>query len=125
MGLSEKHGSADGSFVNQCLGGADKEFPYENLYARFVHSSMLGRMLNMTIYYEGLQSDDDIKNSKEASHLYSELQRNEELIRRLGYTPMPADLYNQLLKEHEFKGRVQDSLHINGKVKRNLFIETK
>ena len=79
----------------------------------------------MTIYYEGLQSDDDIKNSKEASHLYSELQRNEELIRRLGYTPMPADLYNQLLKEHEFKGRVQDSLHINGKVKRNLFIETK
>lgn len=124
-GYLKKHGSADGSFVNQCLGGADREFPYENLYARFVHSSMLGRMLNMTIYYEGLQSDDDIKNSKEASHLYSELQKNEELIRRLGYTPMPADLYNQLLQEHEFKGRVQDSLHINGKVKRNLFIETK
>ncbi|MBS1778027.1 MAG: hypothetical protein JST70_01800 [Bacteroidetes bacterium] len=122
-GYMKKHGSADGSFVSRCLDQASKEFPYENLYVHFVHSSMLCRMLNTICYYEGLQSMDDVRRSKQASELYSELEKNEDLIKRQGYTPMPAELYDLLLKEHEFKGRLQDSLHINRKVKRNLFTE--
>ena len=37
---------------------------------------------------------------------------------------MPKDIYEAMLKEHEFKGVTQRKYNISGKEKRNPFIET-
>ena len=123
LGYMKKFGVADGKFVRDCIEAAQPQFPYVNIQGRFIESSMLARMLNASMYYAGLRSYDQINRSKDAMSLYAALQKNEELITALGYTPQPAELYNNLLKEHEFKGKIQDSLHISGKQKHSLFSE--
>ena len=124
IGYMKKFGAADASFVSECLTEAERQFPHENLQCLFVRSSLLARMLNATLYNSRISSFNDLGKSKQATDLYRALQQNEEKITTLGYKPEPVELYNELLKQHEFKGTIQDSLHIDGKKKRSLFIET-
>jgi len=38
---------------------------------------------------------------------------------------MPKEIYDEMMKEHEFKGKIQKDYYFTGKEKRTLFIETK
>lgn len=125
FGYMKKYGVVDGGFVSDCLTTADKEFKRDNLQSLLTRSCLLARILDATLYNEGITDFRDVGKSKQATEYYTALQQNEEKIAALGYKPVPTELYNDLLKQHEFKGALQDSLHIDGKKKRNLFIEIK
>ncbi len=125
LGYVNKHGIADAKFVSQCVAVADKEFNHENLQIRLVHSMMLSRMLLATMYHTGINDFSQLDNAPQAKKLYMELSENEQLLSQLGYTPQPPAMYEALLKQHEFKGNIQDSFKIDGKKKRNLFSEIK
>lgn len=124
IGYMKKYGAADASFVSECLDVASSQFKHDNLQLLFVRSSLLAHMLNAVLYNARISRFSDLGKSQQATDLYTALQQNEEKITQLGYKPEPVELYNNLLKEHEFKGLVQDSLHIDGKKKRSLFTET-
>ena len=38
---------------------------------------------------------------------------------------LPKEMYDEIMKEHEFKGKIQNDYRFTGKGKRNLFIVTK
>lgn len=126
LGLSylKKNGSADGSFVMDCIHTANSQFAHDNVIGHTLYSSLLARMLNAIIYNEGIKNDEQLAKSEAAMEYYKGLEQNEIIIKQLGYTPIPEQFYNDMLKEQEFKGKAQQSLGIDTKKKRDLFIET-
>ncbi|MBE2288937.1 MAG: hypothetical protein IAE95_05240 [Chitinophagaceae bacterium] len=123
FGYMKKFGAADGKFISDCIATGQQQFPYPNIQARFIESSMLARMLNAAMVHAGISRYEDIGKSEEVTRLYRALENNETVIARMGYKPMPPGQYDNLIKEQEFKGKVQDSLQLSGKKKRSLFIE--
>lgn len=121
FGYMQKFGAADARFVSQCLELAEPAFSRPRVQALFIRSCLLARMLSTVMYASGISQKEDLPKSKEALAFYNNLEANEALIKKLGYRDQPKELYNELLKTHEFRGRQQDSLQIDGKQKRNLF----
>lgn len=121
FGYMQKFGAADARFVGKCLEIAEPFFTRPRLQPLFIRSCMYARMLSTIMYATGIKSTEDLAKSKEATAFYNNLQSNEALIKKLGYRDQPKQLYYDLLKTHEFRGRQQDSLHIDGKQKHNLF----
>lgn len=121
FGYMNKFGAADARFVSKCLDVAEAAFPRPRLQPLFIRSCMYARMLSTVMYATGISRNEDLDKSKEALAFYNKLEANEALIRKLGYRDQPKELYDELLKTDEFRGRQQDSLHIDGKQKRNLF----
>ncbi len=118
----EKYGIADARFVDECLETAIPHFPNgNNIYIHLVISSKLARMLDRELRKSDITDLNDIKKSPSAHKLYNALQQNEECIRQLGYQEIPDQLYDQLMKQHEFKGRTQI---LDGKQERDLFLES-
>jgi hypothetical protein len=118
----KKYGIADARFVDECLETAIPYFPNgNNIYIHLVISSKLARMLDRELRKSGITDLNNIRKSPSAHILYNALQKNEEHIRQLGYQEIPDQLYDQLMKQHEFKGRIQI---LDGKQKRNLFLES-
>ena len=70
-----------------------------------------------------MSNENQLKNYPEQYKLLEEYKNNENKITNLGYQDMPQGMYEQMMKEHEFKNKVQIDRKINGKQKRNLFIE--
>ncbi len=125
FGYLQKHGAADGEFVKECIASAMQHFPKQNnIHAYFVYSSLLARQLDRVLYENKITDLKDISKVPEAQELYNALLKNEEIITKLGYQDQPDPLYDELMKQHEFKGKVQQEKNISGKQKRDLFIKS-
>ncbi|WKZ76160.1 MAG: hypothetical protein QY303_04525 [Vicingaceae bacterium] len=125
FGYLQKHGAADGEFVKECIASAMQHFPKQNnIHAYFVYSSLLARQLDRILYENKITDLKDISKVPEAQNLYNALLKNEETITKLGYQDQPDPLYDELMKQHEFKGKAQQEKNISGKQKRDLFIKS-
>ncbi len=125
FGYMKKFGAADGEFVKECVSTSMKYFPKgNNIEAYFVYSSLLARQLDRKLNETNITDLKDISKSPEAQKLYQALIQNEEAIKNLGYQDTPESLYQELMQQHEFKGRQQSEKNISGKEKRNLFIKS-
>ncbi|MCL4817234.1 MAG: hypothetical protein KJZ56_11380 [Flavobacteriales bacterium] len=125
FGYLQKHGAADGEFVKECIASAMQHFPKQNnIHAYFVYSSLLARQLDRVLYENKITDLKYISKVPEAQELYNALLKNEEIITKLGYQDQPDPLYDELMKQHEFKGKVQQEKNISGKQKRDLFIKS-
>ncbi len=122
-GYIQKHGAADGRFVDECLNLAAPYFPKRNnIYLYFVRSLKLAYLLERELHTNGIEDVKDIERFPHLKSLYEALEENERLITGKGYQGMPPELYNQMMEEHQYKNRQQSAKSINGKQKRNLFI---
>jgi hypothetical protein len=121
-----KNGIGNGEFVKQCLQTATPLFPKNNnIYAYFIYAEYLKSTLNNFMKEHQLSNPQQLKNYPEQYKLLQEYNNNEAQITKLGYQDIPEGMYEQMMKESEFKRNVQNSYNITGKEKRNLFIETK
>lgn len=116
----KKFGAADGKFVTECINTAMQYYPRKNnITAYFLRSSLLAHQLDNLLRTNGIMDIKDMNKVKGAKELYVALMQNEELIQKLGYQQMPEAIYQQLMQNHEFKGKLQQN--INTRQKRNLF----
>jgi len=125
FGYLKKNGASDGKFINDCINTAMQYFPRKNnITAYFIKGSLLARQLETLLRSHGIKDIKDIDKVEGARTLYQELQRNEEVIKQLGFQDMPESMYLELMQSHEFKGKMQQQQNINTKQKRNLFSST-
>lgn len=119
LGYFRKYGGADGEFLNDCVNAAKPYFPNKNnLIIYFTYSNLYGYDLLQAMRKHNINRLSDIGTNAETQHLYERWQVNEQIISNLGYQDEPRDMYEEMLKYHEFKGRIQTG---DGKTKRNLF----
>ena len=115
-----------GNFLKKCLWEAHQYFPNDNnITSAFIHSSYLKGLLTLYIAENSSTDIEKIKENEYAYGIQKEYQKNENYIKKLGYQDITEGIYEAMLKEHEFKCKVQNSYNITGKQKRNLFIESK
>ena len=113
-------------FLKKCLFEAHKYFPKDNNITSYsIYNSYLKGMLTRYINNHNITDLKKLKDDEYAKSIQEEYQKNEDHIKELGYQEMPDGKYEEMLKEHELKSKVQKSYQITGKQKRNLFIETK
>jgi hypothetical protein len=125
FGYFRKFGAADEKFIRQCITTANTQFPKNNnILSYFSYSNMYGYQLAQVMRRENITRLPDIAKSPEAQALYQKWLDNEKQIARLGYQAQPDNMYDEMLKEQEFKGHIQQQRNINGKQKRNLFIRS-
>lgn len=109
-------------FVLECLKAGAPYFPNNNnLQSLFIYSLYLKIMLQQVMEQHHLTRIEDIDKVPSAKAYYTKYLATEADFKKLGYQDMPAGIYEELLQEHEFKGKVQQGQHINGKQQRNLF----
>lgn len=112
-------------FILNCIDAGIPYFPKNNnLQSLVIYSMHLKTMLRELMRKHNITNIEDIAKVPEAQAYYKEYLGNEAYITKLGYQDMPAGLYEEMLNQHEFKGKVQEHLKISGKEKRNLFIKT-
>ncbi len=122
LGYMQKFGIADGSFIHQCMDAAMIAFPRRNaLQAYLLRSSLLAGQLNRLLRQHGITDIVLIDQLPEARQLRDALLQNEATISRLGYQPLPEALYENLMRQHEFKGSRQEQ---SGQQKRSRFIQS-
>jgi hypothetical protein len=78
--------------------------------------------LREVILRYGITDINQIGKVPQAMVIYKEYLGIEGYITKLGYQDMPTGMYEEMMNQHEFKGRIQKNLQINGKEKRNLFV---
>lgn len=116
----------DGEFIKKCLFEASRYYPKNNnINAYFLYSIYLKGSLQNFLFRHNITNLDQIKNNEFAYSLQKEYQKNEAYIKELGYQDMPKEMYENMLKQHEDKNQQQQKRKLNGKQKRNLFIEPK
>ncbi|HMT35413.1 MAG TPA: hypothetical protein PKC41_06120 [Chitinophagaceae bacterium] len=116
----------EGEFLKKCLEEAYKYYPKQNnIYAYFIYSNYLHGLLTLYLNRNHITDLSQIENDEYAYTIQKEYQKNEKYITELGYQDLPEEVYNDLIKEHEFKGEVQTQYKLTGKQKRNSFIEIK
>ena len=71
---------------------------------------------------ERITDVNQIGNVPHAMAIYKEYLGNEGYITKLGYQDMPTGMYEEMMNQHEFKGKMQKDSQVNGKEKRNLFV---
>lgn len=124
-GYMKKYGIADAQFVNECLEAATPHFPKDNnIYIYLIRSHKLAYMLERELHKNNVKDLKDVEKYPDAAMLYKAFLQNEAIIAELGYQKQPPQLYNQVMEQHEFKGRKQAEKNIDGKQKRNLFIQS-
>jgi hypothetical protein len=122
-GYLQKFGLTDGVFIANCMKEAEKYFPrHNNITVHFLFSCCLARKLDKVLRANKITDLKDISKVPEAKIIYEALSQNEEMILRLGYRDEPREIYDQLMKEAEFKGIRQKSMNFNDKQKRSLYI---
>ncbi len=116
----------EGEFLKKCLKEAYKYYPKQNnIYAYFIYSNYLQGLLTLYMNRNNITDISQVENNEYAYSIQKEYQKNENYITELGYQDLPEGIYNNLIKEHEFKGKVQAQYKLTGKQKRNSFIEIK
>jgi len=124
FGYLKKFGVADGKFIDQCIVTAIKEYPKQNnIEAFLLKSSAIAHLLEDRMQANNIKTIAEAATHTQTKELYNELKQNEEFIRQLGYQRMPAQLYEQMMEEQEFKNKLQKEKQINTKEKRNLFVK--
>jgi len=114
--------SLNDDFILDCLKSGKAYFPKNNnLEALFIYSLHVKTELRETMRKNGITHIEDVGKSPEAKKLYDEYVANEAYIAKLGYQDIPPGMYEEMLNQHEFKGKIQKQYNINGKEKRNLF----
>jgi len=83
---------------------------------------ILARQLEQSMHENGITDINKIDSSPITKNLYIALQNNEAIIKALGFQKMPEGLYEEIMKEQEFKGIQQKERKVYTKEKRNLFI---
>ena len=112
-------------FILNCIDAGIPYFPKNNnLQSLFIYSTHLKTMLRELMRKHNITNIENIAKVPEVQAYYREYLGNETYITKLGYQEMPAGLYEEMLNQHEFKGKVQGHLKISGKEKRNLFVKT-
>ncbi len=125
FGYFRKYGAADGKLLNECVNIAKLFFPQNNnLILYFNLSNQYGGELVRVLRKNGISRLDDISKSPEAQKAFEKWQANEHIIEGLGYQDQPKDMYEEMMKYHEFRGQVQTDQHFDGKQKRSLFIKS-
>jgi hypothetical protein len=115
--------SLNEDFVNASMRTAIPYFPKNNnLESLFIYSMHLKTELREEMQRYGISDINQIGKVPQAMAIYKEYLGNEAYITKLGYQDMPAGMYEEMMNQHEFKGRVQKNLQVNGKEKRNLFV---
>ncbi len=109
-------------FIMECLHNARPAFPKNNnLQLHFIYSSYVARILERKMHFLGITDLNDLNQYPELQKDYRELETIEAIIKKLGYTDVPAGIYEEMLKQEEFKGEIQRDKNISGKVKHNQF----
>ncbi len=118
--ILDKTGKED--FILNCLKSGNQYFPKNNnLTSLFIYSMHLKTMLREVMRTHQLRSFDEIATYPEANRIYKEYLAVEDRITKLGYQDMPSGMYEEMLNQQEFKGKIQKDYQISGKDKRNLF----
>jgi hypothetical protein len=118
------YGASNDTFLRACVTTAMKSFPKgNNINTYFINSSYLGYLLKAEMKKANITDIKQIPSSPNANKYYQEYLQNEEMIARFGYQDLPVSVYDELMTEHEFKGRKQAAKNISGKEKRNQFVE--
>lgn len=108
--------------ILNCLKTGMAYFPNNNhLLPLFLKSQHLKTMLREEMRNEHITSIEELKKSVKAKYYYDEFMSIENYIISLGYQDMPNGMYEALLNEHEFKGKIQQGNNITGKEKQSLF----
>lgn len=118
--------SLNEDFVNASMKAGIPYFPKNNnLESLFIHSMHLKTELREAMAKNVITDVTQIDRVPYAKALYEEYLGNEAYITKLGYQDMPAGMYEEMMKQHEFKGKIQKNLQVSGKEKRDLFIMVK
>jgi hypothetical protein len=113
------------AFILDCLRTGSPQFPKNNhMESLFIYSVHLKTKLREAMKKQHITNIDEIAKYPEAEAIYKEYLDHEAYITSLGYQDMPAGMYEEMLNEHEFKGRMQQGLNVSGKQPRNLFSKT-
>lgn len=124
FGYLKKFGAADGKFIDQCILTAIQEYPKQNnIEAFLLKSSTIAHLLEERMQIHDIKTIAAAATHPQTKELYTALKENEEIINQLGYQRMPAQLYDQLMEEQEFKNKLQKQTQPNTKEKRNLFVK--
>ncbi len=109
-------------FILHCLTSGMAHFPENNnLQALFIKSIHLKTALRETMRKSDLYSFDNMERFPEVKKLYNEYMANEAHIAQLGYQDIPPGMYENMLRQQEFKGKVQSLHNVNTKQKKSLF----
>jgi hypothetical protein len=123
-GYFRKFGGADGKFINDCIETAEAYFPqHNNLSVYFTRANLYSYELVQAMRKNGINSISNISQSPETQRIFEKWQANEQVINDLGYQEQPRDMYIEMMKYHEFRGRSQEENKVDGSKKRDLFIK--
>jgi hypothetical protein len=112
----------DGSFLKECVGNALRYYPnHNNIFAYFIFGSYLKCQLRNYLVQHHITNGDDLAKYPEAMKIKTIIAQNEAEITKMGYTKQPLSLYESIMQEHEFKGKVQAGQNIKTKEKHSLF----
>jgi hypothetical protein len=119
-----KFGAGDGKFISGCINTAMAYYPEKNnIRAYFLRGSVLASHLHQLLKKHGIKNLSEIDKIPGARQLYDAIRENEAMIKSLGYQEMPEKMYEEIMSQQEFKGRIQGQKNINGKQKRTLFVQ--
>ena len=119
-------GAANDTFILGCVKNAMGSFPRNNnIEVYFIYSILLRQQMYTAMQKDRVTDINNIQQSPKALSIYQAYLQNEEAIKRLGYQDMPTQAYNDLMQQHEFKGKRQALQNISGKEKRNQFLNVK
>lgn len=116
---------SDGSFIKDCAATAAPYFPQKNnIHLYFLNSIYWAHTIAKVRMQHQIVNDNDVATHPKTASLYNAFRDNEAAIDRMGYQPLPPEVYEQMMKEQEFKGRQQADKKLSGKTYRNLFSTT-
>ncbi|MBI4931481.1 MAG: hypothetical protein HY841_12000 [Bacteroidetes bacterium] len=124
-GYKFKNGIHDGKYINKCADEALKEFPNKNLIQAIgLYSRTTAYKLDELLWKNNVKTlDTAIYKIKGVPELVDRLFACEAMQEKLGWEPMPNNMYEKLMQDSEFRGQEQKDKNIPTKQKRNLFNE--
>jgi len=126
FGYYRKFGGTDGKFITDCIETAKPYFPKNNnLALYFMYSNLYAYELMQSMRRNGVDKIIDIVSNPSTNEAYKRWQQNELQISELGYQDQPKDMYQEMMKYHEFRGSVQSNKQFDGKRRRSVFIKSK
>lgn len=117
-----KLGIADGKFTLDCINQGMNYFPKgNNIHSYFLKSEILSRMLERVMYENKIENVSNINSIPQGKELYQMLVENEQVIKKLGYQPIPEEMYLEMMDMHDERAKKQEKQNITGKQKTSLF----
>ncbi len=122
MRVGMQMGMIEVDFMRDCIRHTLPYFPRNNNFMSIcLHSSMLKAELMTLLERAGIKDVSQINQHAQAQMVWNAYQHNEAYLTSLGYQPIPDGMYQNMMNQHEFKGRLQRAAGRNGKQTRSLF----